>query len=70
MEEATHKRRLIDVRNAANGLGCTPQHIYNMIKEGRIRAVRLGKRMGLRVPGEALDEFLSSRAVNPDDYHR
>jgi len=47
-------------------LACSTRHIYNMIRKGRLEAVRLGPR-ALRITRESLDRFLEDNRVSPDD---
>ena len=45
---------------AAETLGCSERHIRDMVNEGQIRVVRLGRR--LLIPAEALRELLAAPA--------
>ena len=63
----TKTETLIHVRSAAGLLSCTEKHIYDMIKDGRLEAVRLGPR-GLRVIKESVLKYVSENKVNPEDY--
>lgn len=49
--------RVLRVHEVADHLGVTPDTIYALIREGRIRAIRLGR--VLRVPQSALADFIS-----------
>jgi len=57
------KETRITVAEAARRLGCTRQHVYNLISSGEIAAVRLGLRNGLRVPEGEVDRFVDRRWV-------
>ena len=57
------------VKRAALVLCCTEKHVYNLIRDGKIKAVRLGKR-GLRVSKISVDEFVKKNMVDPDDYYK
>jgi excisionase family DNA binding protein len=59
---------LIHVRTAARTLNCTHQHIYNMIRDGKIIAIRLGS-TNYRIVKESLDKFIQDARVNPEDYY-
>jgi excisionase family DNA binding protein len=48
---------LVHVRRAAQILSCTERHIYNMIKSGKIKAIKIGPR-GTRVTKRSIEEFL------------
>ena len=47
-------------REASVTLGCSERHIRDMINEGQLRTVRLGRR--LLIPTEALRELLAAPA--------
>lgn len=54
--------KLVLTRNeTAQVLNISPRHLTNLIRKGEIPCVRLGRR--LVVPIQALEEFLSRRAV-------
>jgi excisionase family DNA binding protein len=55
--------KLIHVRRAAQIISCTERHIYNMIKSGMLKAVKLGLR-GIRITQESINNFLGQ---NDDD---
>lgn len=46
-----------DVPQIAKALGCNTDTVYALVKNGRLRAVRLGRL--IRVTQSALDEFLA-----------
>ena len=56
------------VKRAALALCCTEKHVYNLIRDGKIQAIRLGKR-GLRVSKISVDEFVKKNMVDPVDYY-
>jgi len=45
-------------RQAAKTLGISERHVRDMVNEGKIRTVRLGRR--LLIPAEALRELLAA----------
>ena len=49
--------KFIYVRKAAQGLCCTERHIYDLIKSGKLKAIRLGPR-GLRVLKCSIDKYI------------
>ena len=55
------------VKRAALALCCTEKHVYQLIRDGKIEAIRLGKR-GLRVSRSSVDEFIRRNRVEPMDY--
>lgn len=60
------ERKAYTVREVAEMLNVSRIAVYNMIKEGRIRAVNIGVgNRELRIPKNALEEFLGG-AGNAD----
>ena len=49
--------RVLRVRDVADHLGCDPETVYKLIREGKIRAIKLGR--VLRVPEQALADFIA-----------
>jgi excisionase family DNA binding protein len=65
MKTTTAARPLLTVPEVAAELGTSPRHVYRLIGEARLPAVRLSERR-LRVPRAALDAWLqvqTDRAV-------
>lgn len=50
---------VLRVREVAHHLGCDEDTVYRLIREGRIRAIRLGR--VLRVPTSSLADFIAGR---------
>lgn len=61
------KDKLLLTNIAADRLGCTTAHIYNLVRDGHIDAVRIGKR-GIRISEQSLDAFIQSRIIDPDEF--
>jgi excisionase family DNA binding protein len=55
--------RVMRVREVADHLGVEKDTIYRLIREGKLRAIRLGR--VLRVPQTALADFIAG--VEPDN---
>lgn len=70
MDQATEKHKFLDVRNAANRLNCTPAHVYTLIKDGRLKAINIGERKGIRIDEKDISDFLASREVKPEEYYQ
>jgi excisionase family DNA binding protein len=49
--------KFIYIRKAAQELCCTERHIYDLIKSGKLKAIRLGPR-GLRVLKCSVDKYI------------
>ncbi len=59
--------RYIYVHKAADILGCRKNYIYDLIKNGHLDAIRIGKR-AIRVSEASLNDFIESRKVDPEEY--
>lgn len=55
------------VHTVAKRLSCSTQHVYTLIKNGEIKAIRLGIR-ALRVTESSLNDFIKSNELDPEDY--
>jgi excisionase family DNA binding protein len=51
----------------ADLLSCTEQHIYNLIMEGALLAIKIGSR-AMRVSEQSLSDFIEKRKINPEDF--
>lgn len=51
------------VKEVAEMLGCTSDHIYKMVKYGNLEAFRIGGRANLRITDNALNDFISRMKV-------
>ena len=67
MKEKTADKWL-PIQSVAETLGCTDQYIYQLIRQGDLRAMKLGER-ALRISERSLQDFIATRAVNPEDYY-
>jgi len=57
MATTTAPERVLRVREAAHHLDCDEDTVYRLIREGQMRAIRLGR--VLRVPESALSDFIA-----------
>ncbi|MBN1224405.1 MAG: helix-turn-helix domain-containing protein [Candidatus Aminicenantes bacterium] len=60
--------RYITIQSAAEMLGCTDRHVLNLIREGEIKAIKIGGR-AMRVSEYSLKEFIKTHVVNPEDFY-
>ncbi|MEW6505509.1 MAG: helix-turn-helix domain-containing protein [Chloroflexota bacterium] len=60
--------QLCEVREVAQRLACTPKHVFELVRSGKIRAIRIGKRR-IRVFRESVDRFITDHEIKPDDYY-
>lgn len=59
--------RYLLVSVVAKRLNCDRRVVYGMIQDGKIKAIRVGKR-GLRVLESTFRAYLKSYVIEPDDY--
>ncbi len=59
--------KYLAVHRVAETLGCTERYVYEMVKNGKLRAIRLGVR-AIRISGKSLQEFIETNTVDPDEY--
>ena len=60
---------LLYVHTVAERLKCSVRMVYNLIREGDLEAVRLGKR-GIRVSQASLAGYLSRQKIDPGEYYQ
>jgi excisionase family DNA binding protein len=56
--------RLYSVANAAKRLDYSREHVYRLVRSGRLRAVRLEEGAPWRIPEDALEELIASMDTN------
>ena len=59
--------KYVTVQIVAETLSCTERHIYRLIIDGKIKAIKIGPR-ALRISRNSLQEFIEAGKVNPEDY--
>ncbi len=55
--QAPALERVLRADKAAEHLDCTPETIYALVRDGKLRAIRVGRLV--RIPESALAEFIS-----------
>lgn len=60
--------KLLYVRNVARMLNCSDEHVYRLIRDGKVDAVRLGIR-GIRVFEASVIRFLEQARIDNDDFY-
>ncbi len=61
------KDRYITVQHAAERLSVTERHIYFLIQERALEAIRVGPR-AIRISERSLEEFIELQRVDPEEY--
>lgn len=59
--------KLLYIHKVATLLDCSRPMIYKLIYEGKIKAIRIGKR-GLRISESSLNNFICENTVAPDEF--
>ncbi|MGE5483697.1 MAG: helix-turn-helix domain-containing protein [Ignavibacteriales bacterium] len=53
----------LTVMDIAELLQCTPQHIYSEIGLGRLKAIKIGRRKGIRIHRNELEAWVKGRGL-------
>jgi excisionase family DNA binding protein len=59
--------KLLYIHRVAKILDCSRPYVYKLIYEGKIKAVRLGKR-GYRISKESVNQFILDNTINPETF--
>ena len=62
------KDRRLTTDMVARKLGCSRSHVYNLIRDGRLRAHNFGVRM-TRIWKSDFDRFMEDSRIDPMDYY-
>jgi excisionase family DNA binding protein len=60
--------KLLYIHRVAKALDCSRPMVYKLIYDGKIKAVRIGKR-GIRISEASLNRFLEENTIIPDEFH-
>ena len=61
--------KLLYVHTVSKALCCTVNHVYTLIKNGDLKAIRLGKK-GIRVYESSVIEFADKSEIKIEDYYK
>lgn len=56
--------RLLNVMRVKTILACSKSHVYNLIHAGKLDAVKIGGKNGLRVKESSLTRFMEQHRVD------
>jgi excisionase family DNA binding protein len=59
--------KFLEVSHVATRLGCNRKLVYKLIRDGELKAVRLGKR-SIRISEDSYLRFLRKNEVDPLEY--
>lgn len=62
MTTATVEPMALNITNTARALNCSRQHVYGLIRDGRLRVVRLGN--APRVPMAEIERLLAGHEAS------
>jgi excisionase family DNA binding protein len=60
--------RLLYIHRVAKRLDCSRNMVYKLIYEGKLKAVRIGKR-DLRISESSLSKFIKENTIAPEEFH-
>ena len=60
--------RFLYIHRVAKTLDCSRPMVYKLIYEGKLKAVRIGKR-ALRISEASLSSFLEDNTIVPEEFH-
>ncbi|MBN1663492.1 MAG: helix-turn-helix domain-containing protein [Deltaproteobacteria bacterium] len=61
------KDRYITVQHVADTLSCTERHVYYLIQDGALKAIKIGQR-AIRISENSFDKFVKSNELDPEEY--
>ena len=53
------RSRLLNVQQVRERLQCSRQHVYNLVNNGTLVAIKIGQRRGIRIREDSLERLLS-----------
>jgi len=56
-------RKLLNVKDLSECLQCCPENVRNLIRQGKLNAIKLGRRGGFRVTEEDLELYIKNNYV-------
>lgn len=71
MKEKTKEKivdKFLSVQSVAETLACTDKYVGILIRDGNLKAIKLGDR-ALSVSEKSLQDFIAARTVNPEDFY-
>jgi len=60
-------RQFMYVHNVAKYLSCSKHMVYTLIRQDKLKAIRLGER-SIRICKDSFDKFIKENKIIPEDY--
>jgi excisionase family DNA binding protein len=60
------KPRYMTMERVAEILSCSERHVYRLVIEGKLEAIKIGGR-AVRISEKSLHDFIETSRVNPED---
>jgi len=60
------KKKYVTMQVVAETLSCTERHVYALIVDGSLAAIKIGGR-AVRISEESLNDFIESHKIKPED---
>lgn len=61
------RRPWLQVRRVAKILDCHPETIYDLVRDGKLEAIRFGRK-AIRISEAKLEEFIEMNKIKPEDF--
>jgi len=68
MVDIAEKDRYVTIQWVATRLSCSEQHIYTLLKQGCLTAIRIGDR-ALRISEQSYDKYVQDNIIDPNDFY-
>lgn len=60
------KKKYVTMQVVAETLSCSERHVYDLIVDGSLEAIKIGGR-AVRISEESLNDFIESHKIKPED---
>ncbi len=67
MGDIAEKDRYFTIQWVAKRLNCSEQHVYLLLRQGKIMAIRIGDR-AMRISEQSFDRFIEENIIDPDEF--
>lgn len=67
MVDIAEKDRYVTIQWIATRLNCSEQHVYLLLKQGKLTAIRIGDR-AMRISEQSYDKFVQDNVIDPMEF--